>query len=31
VIRVSPSSVLTGVDPGKVESWHKDLLKQFGR
>lgn len=31
VIRVSPSSVLTGVDPGKVESGLKDLLKQFGR
>jgi hypothetical protein len=31
VIRVAPSSVLTGVDPGTVESGLKDLLKRFGR
>ncbi len=30
-IRVAPSSVLSGADPGKVESGLRELLKQFGR
>jgi AsmA-like C-terminal region len=30
-IRLLPSSVLSGVDSGKVESGLRDLLKQFGR
>jgi len=30
-IRLLPSSVLSGVDPGKVENGLRELLKQFSR